>query len=578
VTIKLIQKLKLDLLALTLILLVYLSIVLVVSPFHEFPLNDDVMYAEAVRAFMETGQLKLGPWVVTSLILQVAYGAAVSKLLGFSFTILRLTTFALSLVSAGSLYAFLRMLNIGRVLSLCGALTLALNPVYLNLSYTFMSDVPVLTFMLLSLICYVRGLSRNSDSGMLAGSALATAALLIRQNAILLPIAASLSILFASPDDQKSRRLYLVLLSSGLPLVTSMIYIAWLTLIHGPTRGPSPFLALSTLFNPLSLTVTVLNHGFVTLEYVGLFIVPLLPLWFSGSNSGLLGAVRPRLLLLWAGLVVLGVLVMYLVNGKVMPYTGNILHVAGLGPLTLKDAVFERHLPLLRLPMSFWWLVTLLASLSAILIGSSLSSHAKRLVDDWRRTKRGQSAPDFHIQWLLWFATLEFLGVGLLSRYLFDRYLIALLVFLIPLFLLTVHPARWKNWAIAGTFVLLLSYGTFGVLGTRDYLAWNEARWAGIRYLISVMGVNPSNIDGGYEANYWYNYANATTKADVWWWIKEPAYCLTFTHLDGDRVAISIPYYRSLPPRGVDRIYVLECSDNNTSTNMEGVGMLAIVP
>lgn len=549
---------KLDFLALTLILLVYLSLALAASPLHEFPLNDDVMYAEAVRTLLETGQLKLSPWVAPTLILQVAYGAVVSKLLTFSFTTLRLTTLVLSLVSTSSLYLFLRTLNLDRVLSLCGALTVALNPVYLNLSYTFMTDVPFIAFLLLSLICYAQGLTRNSHAGVLVGSVLATASLLIRQTGIILPVAASLSILFCSSGSRKSRRWYLVLLSSGLPIVTFMVHAAWLRIIHGPTRALSAFLDPSILLNPLSLAGMLLDHGFVTLEYVGLFIVPLLPLWLGARKAKLSRALRSRLLLLWTGLVILGVLVMYLVgNGKVMPYAGNILHEAGAGTLTLKDAVFDRRLPMLRLPMSFWWLVTLLASWSAVVIGSVMSSQGMQLVGDWLRKNRRQEVPDSHILWMLWFATFGFLGVGLLTRQLFDRYLIPLLVLLISLLLLTVRTARWKGWAMAGTFVVLLSYGTFSVLATRDYLAWNQARWKGIHYLVSVMGVDPSNIDGGYEANYWYNYANATTKADSWWWTKEPSYCLTFTRLEGYGVAMTIPYHRSLPPLGVERIYVL---------------------
>jgi hypothetical protein len=549
---------KLDGVALALILLVYLPLALSASPFYEFPLNDDVIYAEAVQTLLETGQLKLSPWVAPTLILQVVYGAAVSKLFGFSFTTLRLTTLVLSLASTSSLYLFLRTLNLNHVLSLCGALTLALNPVYLNLSYTFMTEVPFIAFLLFSLLCYTRGLTRNSYASVLAGSVFAAASLLIRQVGVILPVAVVLSTFFGDSGSRRSRRRDLILLSSALPIVTFTVYSVWLRMIHGPTRALGAFFDLSVLLNPFSLAGMALDHGFATLEYVGLFIAPLLPLWLGRRKSEWPRAIRPRLLLLWTGFVALGVLIMYLVgHGKVMPYTGNILHEAGVGALTLKDAVFDDQLPLLRLPKSFWWLVTLLASLSAVLIGSVMSWQGIQLVAGWRGKTQEQRVPDTNILWMLWFATFGFLGVGLLVKQLFDRYLTPLLVLLIPLLLLTVRTARWKRYAIAGTFVLLLSYGTFGALGTRDYLAWNEARWTGIYHLVSEMDVNPSSIDAGYEANYWYNYANATTKVDSWWWTKEPLFYLTFTPLQGYEVAMTIPYHRSLPPLGVERIYVL---------------------
>jgi hypothetical protein len=549
---------KLDGVALALILLVYLPLALSASPFYEFPLNDDVIYAEAVQTLLETGQLKLSPWVAPTLILQVVYGAAVSKLFGFSFTTLRLTTLVLSLVSTSSLYFFLRTLNLDRVLSLCGAFTLALNPVYLNLSFTFMTDVPFIAFLLFSLFCYAQGLARNNHASVLAGSVFATASLLIRQIGVILPVAAVLSILFGGSYCRKSRGWRLMLLSSGLPIVAFTVYTVWLKVIHGPTRALGAFFDLSLILKPLSLAGIVLKHGFAMSEYIGLFVAPLLPLWLSRGKSEWSKIIRPRLLLLWTGFVALGVLVTYLVSdGKIMPYTGNILHEAGLGTLTLKDVVFDDQLPLLRPPRSFWWLVTLLASLSAALIGSVMSWQGIQLVAGWRGKTQGQTASDSHAIWMLWFAAFGFLGVGLLTRQLFDRYLIPLLVLLIPLLLLTVRTERWKGRAIVGTFVLLLSYGTFGALGTRDYLAWNQARWTGMQYLVSVADLDPSEIDGGYEVNYWYNYANATTKADSWWWAKEPLFYLTFTPLQGYRVAMTIPYHRSLPPPGVERVYVL---------------------
>lgn len=249
----------LDSLALILILLVYLVLALIVSPLHEFPLNDDVMYAEAVRTLLEVGRLKLSPWVSPTLILQVVYGAAVSKLFTFSFTGLRLTTLVLSFVTTSSLYLFLRMLGLDRVLSLSGALTLALNPVYLSLSFTFMTDVPFITFLIFSLLCYAQGLSRNRYAGVLAGSVFATASLLIRQVGVILPVAVALSVLFGGAGDHQSRRGYLVLLSSGVPIVSFVAYAAWLKIVHGPTRPLGTFFDPSILLNPLHLGRTVLH-------------------------------------------------------------------------------------------------------------------------------------------------------------------------------------------------------------------------------------------------------------------------------------------------------------------------------
>lgn len=545
-----------DCLALVVIGLLYLVLTFIVSPFHEFPLNDDVMYAEAVRTLLKTGRLQLSSWVAPSLLFQVAYGAAVSKLFGFSFTILRLTTLVMSCISTSILYLFLRLLNTHRVLAFCGALTLALNPIFLNLSYTFMTEVPFIAFMLLSLLCYTKGLPRGSHASVLAGSLFATAGLLIRQVGIILPLAAALSVYLSGVRNSSRHQRRLLLLSAGIPLGSFCVHTLWLRIIHGPTRALGAFFTPSILLNPFRLIPMVLVHGFVTVEYLGLFIVPLLPLWIGRRGKGLPGIVDSRLLVIWTGIITSGVLLMYLAYGKIMPYTGNILHPAGVGALTLKDAVFDGRLPMLRLSKSFWELVTLLASWGAVWVGALLSRLGIRLLVRHSQGSQRLGVPNLPALRMVALALLGFLTVGLLTQYLFDRYLLPSLVFLIPLLLTTIPAPPWKSFRVVTAVVLLLGYGAFGALGTRDYFAWNAARWAGVHYLIYEELVEPFEIDAGYEVNYWYNYANAETHIDTWWWVKDARFYFTFTPLDGYQPVVTIPYSRSLPPSGIERVHV----------------------
>lgn len=142
---------------------IYVVYVLVVSPRHEFPLMDDWAYAQTVRHLLDTGQLRISEWASTTLIFQVYWGALFARLFGgFSFTALRWSTFVFSFITSLALYALLRQLDLGAAAAWLGSLTLVVNPIFVYLSYTFMSDVFYIGLMLLSLAFYVRGIRRDA--------------------------------------------------------------------------------------------------------------------------------------------------------------------------------------------------------------------------------------------------------------------------------------------------------------------------------------------------------------------------------------------------------------------------------
>ena len=83
----------------------------------------------------------------------------------------------------------MREFGASQVVAIAGALTLAANPLYLGLSATFMTDVPFTALVTMSLWLYVRGVRRESTALLGVAFALAYAAILVRQFALLLPLA-----------------------------------------------------------------------------------------------------------------------------------------------------------------------------------------------------------------------------------------------------------------------------------------------------------------------------------------------------------------------------------------------------
>ena len=125
---------------------------LLVPPTLNVPLNDDWAYAQSVQQLLATGQLHVSNWSTAALIPQIYWGAAFTHLVGnFSFVTLRLSTILFSLVTALALYDLLRQLDLPWIAALLGVLTLIANPLFLNLTYSFMTDVFYLGLMLISL-------------------------------------------------------------------------------------------------------------------------------------------------------------------------------------------------------------------------------------------------------------------------------------------------------------------------------------------------------------------------------------------------------------------------------------------
>src|SRR5919197_991689 len=183
--------------ALVALALAMAALLAVVPPLGEFPINDDWLYARTGQGLIERGQLMVPAWAACSLLLQAYWGGLFARLFGFSHGALRASTVVLGAAGVLGCYALLReLLDPGR--ALLGALLLLVNPLYVTLSYSFMSDVPFLALTFWALFCYTRALrgTRPSSAWLAAGSALARGASLVRPAGVALArLAESLSTL-----------------------------------------------------------------------------------------------------------------------------------------------------------------------------------------------------------------------------------------------------------------------------------------------------------------------------------------------------------------------------------------------
>ncbi len=133
-----------------------------VAGWRNVPAIDDWLYAGSVEQLLRTGHLAVAPFSAVYPIAQILWGALFALPFGFSFAALRASTVCLAAGGCLALYALARELGCARVTSLLVALSLAPDPVFFVLSYSFMTDVPFVSVSIVALFLAVSAARRNS--------------------------------------------------------------------------------------------------------------------------------------------------------------------------------------------------------------------------------------------------------------------------------------------------------------------------------------------------------------------------------------------------------------------------------
>jgi len=474
--------------------LIFLVFAATLSPWgYDFPLNDDWAYALAARALAATGRLTLSDWGASTQLPHILTGALFAKAFGFSFSILRVANL---LAAAAALFVFVKLMDefeIGPYEKMAAALALALNPLYLVLANSFMTDIHYLFWMLAAVYFYVRRLKDPADGkALLLAGACAAAAYLTRQLAMALPLAFTLSLLFEArgkPGPARSIKTVLRGLAAvwALPAAAMAGYYLWFTRIHGPTWVSGSYVVGATLAHlskPGLLIGDSVYRVLAGLLETGLLLLPLAAgLLFGARQFCSKNGLHRRLTPAGPWLALAALAVFAFLNGP-LPHLENTLSHSGLGVLTLGGAALKPSgLFASRL---FWLAATGAALLSAVLLlcASSLALRA------------GGPALRF-----VFAAALLQLGVSLAGAKFFDRYLLTLL----PWFALAaVFAAKGVRFSKPAAGLALLFCALLSWAGVKDYLAWNDAKWelAG-RPRVEF---SPGEIINGFDHGAWYNY------------------------------------------------------------------------
>lgn len=511
--------------------LIWVILVILINPYGEFPYNDDWAYARSVKTLVETRTFFISGWTSVNLLVQIGWGVLFCLPFGFSFTALRISTLVAGLFGLWATYKLIYNSTENRAIAFVGTLLLLVNPMYLGLSASFMSDVPFYTLAVWSLSYMVEGLKKDATRSIVIGLTLAVITLLIRQLAIALFVGFGIAYLVRKGIHLKS--VALACMSVAIGLGTQIAYQRWLPHIMPGMVSynvqATNFFHLS--FYKLRLLSDFTHNTFIGLMYTGLFLFPYF-LFLLTKDS--LSALRKHSWLWALSAAVILSLWYYYFDWGYMPIWFNTINAYGLGPVLMRDIYYRLYS--LNFP-NYLHLITIGMTIGSLLGSIGILYYSARLV--YGLTRRSVSASWRSVCVLLFCViAVYFLPIGL--HVVFDRYLLPLpTLLLIPIYLLKTHfnekklahPLRLPLTLSMSLFALYL---LFSVCATHDFLAWNRVRWRALGHLMQ-QGIKPAQIDGGLEFNGWHLYKSnyKSTPDKSWWWVQDDTYIVGASVLPG---------------------------------------------
>ena len=543
-----------DVIAVIAIVVAWIAMIAIINPVGDFPLNDDWIYGGSAELLARTGEFRIPGYPIANVLSQAAWGAGFCLLFGTSYTVLRFSTLILGLVGLLALYALIRNIGGDRRTALLGSATLAVNPLYVQLAHSYMTDVPFASLSIVAIALFARGFWLQSRLSLLAGVIVSLTVLLDRQFAIVLLL--GLAVAYPFRFGRNAGSVIRGVIPLGLGLALHYAYQRWLI---DTGRGPGVVHLGITDVAPRSVPMFLLRFMSLSANaapYFGLFALPWM-IDLSARSTRARGARWETAVRVACALLAFGLCYNLWRSGAV-PALENVLMPWGLGPLTLRDTyILHQHLPpTTTVVVAIWIILSALGAFGDYLL---LCTVIFALADWWkgrqdwepgRRALAVYMAVVMAAYWTIICLIADVTGF-------FDRYLLFMLPMILIFVTVLARPQGGDAIAVRGSpgaiwavpIVALGIFAAFSAAETHDYLAWNRTRWTAINDLIHVANVAPEKIDGGYEYNgrYFYDPSYLEKPGTSWWWIVDDEYAVAFGDLENYRRIREYPIKRWLP-------------------------------
>jgi hypothetical protein len=483
---------KVDKIALAIISFIIITAMLLAYSNDDIPRLDDWTYAWSVEHFHRTGMLRVLDWSAHYPLAQIIWAAGFTKIFGFSFAILRVSTLVLSFLGLIAFYLTLRIMNIELLPSILGTLALLFNPVFFVLGHSFMTDIPFVSTMNIAILGYVLWVQQRRAVWLCLGSVFALISFLIRQIGAVLPLLPLLYLLLCHIVGERRELSLLQIIYLLFPFLGIGLTLWWIRDIHGPTSvylgktDPIDYFLSLSLWLSSQFWWTYFQGFGHALAHLSLMLCPL-------SLASLRG--RSRSVLLFSSALVTLIMGLYLWHFGELPqilHYGETLSLEELGAsrplLSPQGEDLSRHIPA--------WIACVLLGLS---LTSGIAMVATLLENIWHRASWVNQPSTM----LLFNSLLQFLVIDILWFY-YDRYYLPLLPGLIVALVTRIHWVKVTQTVIV---IGVLIFAVISISGTLDNERFNRAVAQAREWLLHQQ-VAPWQIDAGYALNGWWLYAH----------------------------------------------------------------------
>jgi hypothetical protein len=511
----------------------YIVAEILVNPIGEFPLNDDWCYTHIVVSFDKSGQLLFGNFPSMSLATHILWGWLMTKLLGFSFFTLRLSTMIAAVAGCAFLNKLIIQVSGNKILGLLACVVLMYCPIFFSLTNTYMTDV---TFNTLAIICFyfLYNYFKTENIYMFWAFVVCSAATtLVRQYGASFPAAFFFAVVFS-----RSRNLKNILLS----LLSVLIVTACLKIFESyleerlPEHSSYKFSGKFDFLKSELWQKLAHESNMRYKETVRLILIYTCPfaLLFVVSIVRKAKLARTIFFLLFSATATW---FFFLEQGM---SSANIFSYMNLGPETFYETFRgsrHNHYPYFEKFITGFKFVMVVVSIFVLLNG--LSDFIKKL-------KKGKDPL------LVFFLVVLFSYVFMIfiTDSFFDRYY--LLPITIGIVLLSYYFPKYSYNYFPSALPLLL-FVWICVAGTKDYLEWNRQRWDAYRFAREELHAQKQRINGGFEVNCW-------NEGDGGGWrdfsnLENFDYLIQFNKENNFEPVMAFPFQRYFPYTR-DRLYV----------------------
>jgi len=471
--------------------LVVVVAIVVSRPYAEMGFIDDWSYVKTAFEYARTGHFVYNGWATAMLGWQILWGAWFVKLFGYSFTAARLSMLPVDLVSIWLFYSILGRFGITRRNAVFGALCLGLSPLFIPLGASYMTDVPGLFVILLCLYLCLRALDARQDRAALLW--LAAAAVTNVAGGTVRQIAWLGALVMVPSAAWMMRRRRGVLIAGAilwaLSAVSIFICLQWWKrqpysvpehIVQGPVSAAMVAHLLVELLKAVLCTC--------------LLVFPILTAWLPRYKT-LPRKARiaiPTLLAVLAGFA-FALHVKRDLHAWTMPW---LIHLLG------SEGIFQSNWEMIGsrpVTIPVW----LQAVISLAVIGTAATFVIAVYSRDERSFLTDKAGRISHIGPLTGPFVAAYLCLLLpraLYVFLYDRYLLGLLPFIIVVLAALLQQSNLRPTGIANMALVL--FGLYGVLATHDLFALNRARIAAVQE-VRTSGVSPKLIQAGFEFDGW---------------------------------------------------------------------------